>query len=60
MDHLGPFLLGLLYLFGLVVAICWIVLPFALIGTKPVLRSLLHEQQRTNALLEKLLRPPAA
>jgi len=37
---------------GVVLAICWIVfLPFALIGTKPLLRQILAEQTRTNELL---------
>lgn len=38
---------------GVIIAICWIVLPFAIIGTKPLLRQLIIEQQRTNALLER-------
>lgn len=41
-------------IFGIVLIICWIVLPFAIIGTKPLLRSLLREQQRTNELLDQL------
>ena len=42
-----------MWILGIIVAICWIVLPFAIIGTKPLLRQLLAEQQRTNALLER-------
>jgi uncharacterized protein YoxC len=38
---------------GLILAIAWIVLPLALIGTKPLLRQLIAEVQRTNALLEQ-------
>lgn len=38
---------------------CWIVLPFALIGTKAILRELVREQQRTNALLEAAARDRA-
>lgn len=38
-------------LFLLVLAICWIILPFAVIGTKPLLRELIKEQKRTNELL---------
>lgn len=41
-------------LFAFVLAICWIILPFALIGTKPILRALLQESKRTNELLERL------
>ena len=36
----------------LILVICWIVLPIAIIGTKPLLRQILEEQRRTNALLE--------
>ena len=46
---------GILYFIGLallfVLAVCWLILPFALIGTKPLLRELLAETKRTNALL---------
>lgn len=45
-----------LVIFGLVLLVCWIVLPFALIGTKPILRELVREQRRTNALLEAAAR----
>jgi hypothetical protein len=40
-----------IYVFGLVLTIAWIVLPFALIGTKPLLRELIAEAKKTNALL---------
>ena len=39
-------------LLAVVMVVCWIVLPFAIIGTKPLLRQLLKEQPRTNELLE--------
>lgn len=39
---------------AIVVVLCWIVLPFAVLGTKPILRQLLDEQRRTNELLAKL------
>lgn len=42
-----------MWILGVIVAICWIILPFAIIGTKPLLRQLIAEQQRTNALLER-------
>jgi hypothetical protein len=50
-------------IFMVIVGICWIILPFAILGTKPLLRALLVEQQRTNALLEQrapavAMRPP--
>lgn len=60
MDNFGSAFLAVLYLFAIVLAICWIVLPFALIGTKPLLRSLLAEQRRTNELLAKIIQPPPA
>ena len=43
----------LLFLFGTVVTIVWIIAPFALIGTKPILRELLEEMRTTNGLLEQ-------
>lgn len=46
---------GVLILLVLLLVICWIVLPFAVIGTKPLLRQLIAETQRTNALLEQRL-----
>ena len=55
---MDPFGLGtivwlVLLVLGLILAIAWIVLPLALIGTKPLLRQLIAEVQRTNALLEQ-------
>jgi hypothetical protein len=44
---------------GVIIAVCWVLLPFALIGTKPLLRDILAEQRRTNALLEERLRVAA-
>jgi len=41
-------------LFAIVLAICWIILPFALIGTKPLLREILTEAKRTNTHLASL------
>lgn len=43
-----------LIIFGIVLAICWIILPFALIGTKPLLRQLVAEQRETNRLLRAI------
>ena len=45
----------LIVLFGLVLAIAWIILPFAMIGTKPILRQILAEQKKTNELLNTRL-----
>jgi hypothetical protein len=47
----GFYLAGMIL--AVIIVICWIVLPFAIIGTKPLLRQLIAEQQRTNALLER-------
>ena len=33
------------------IAILWILMPFALFGTKPLLRTLIAEQKKTNELL---------
>lgn len=40
-----------LAIFGLIMTVVWIVLPFAIFGTKPLLRQILAEQRRTNELL---------
>ena len=45
---------------GLVVTVLWICMPFAIFGTKPLLRELLAEQQRTNRLLEEAARRETA
>ncbi len=54
MDPTLPLLWVALYVAGLVLAIAWLVVPFALIGTKPLLRKLLDEQRVTNTLLQSL------
>lgn len=41
---------------AIVVMVMWLLVPFMLYGTKPLLRQLVAEQQRTNALLAELLR----
>jgi hypothetical protein len=55
----GTQLLGSLTLIGIILAlvlvVCWIILPFAILGTKPLLRDLLREQTRSNDLLSQLL-----
>jgi hypothetical protein len=53
---LGSTVYIILFLLGIVLVIGWIVLPFAIIGTKPILRDLLREQRRTNELLESRFR----
>ncbi len=55
---------GITYMIGLafvvILAICWIILPFALIGTKALLRELIRETRRTNELLDQRLPAPRA
>lgn len=41
------------WLFLLVLAILWMCMPFAIFGTKPILRELLAEQKKTNKLLQE-------
>jgi hypothetical protein len=48
----------LFVLFLLVVGVLWIIMPFAIFGTKPILREILAESKRTNELLEKLATQP--
>lgn len=42
---------------GIILVIGWIILPFAIIGTKPILRQILAEQIRTRELLDRRLPP---
>ena len=51
MEAVSGFVYLALWIFGIILAVCWIVLPFALIGTKPLLRALIAEVRRTNELL---------
>ena len=56
MDFFGnaaPFVWFAIVAFGIILAIAWIVLPFALFGTKPLRRELIIEVRRTSALLEQ-------
>ena len=39
---------------GLILTVVWIIVPFAIIGTKPLLRRLLMETQHANALLSRI------
>jgi hypothetical protein len=41
-----------MWLVVLFIGILWILMPFAIFGTKPILRELLAEQKKTNRLLE--------
>ena len=44
-------------IFLLAVIIAWIILPFAVLGTKPLLRQLIEETRKTNALLRRAEEP---
>jgi hypothetical protein len=55
-SNLGTLYLVLFVLagvLGIVLIICWIVLPFTIMGTKALLRDILREQKRTNDLLTR-------
>lgn len=54
MEAMGTAYL-IVVLLAIILAICWIVLPFAVIGTKPLLKAILAEQRRMNSLLEQHL-----
>jgi hypothetical protein len=54
MEALGTIYLILVVL-AIILVVCWVVLPFAVIGTKPLLRAILAEQRRMNSLLEQRL-----
>jgi hypothetical protein len=62
MDHLSGsasivMILSLVAIvLGVVLIVCWIVLPFAVIGMKPLVRELIREQQTTNKLVEAQVR----
>jgi hypothetical protein len=63
MVETAAWLTVIMVIFGIILAAAWIILPLALIGTKPLLRQLLAETKRTNELLERRLRegvPPVS
>ena len=41
-------------LFAFVLAILWILVPFAIFGIKPLLRELISEQRKTQAMLMEI------
>lgn len=53
MEEIGAVFILAAIVFGVILAVAWIVLPFALIGTKPLLRELIAEARKTNSLLEE-------
>jgi uncharacterized protein YoxC len=44
----------LVYIALLIIGVLWILLPFAVFGTKDLIREQLAEQKRTNELLSQL------
>lgn len=54
MAEFGIWFYGFALIAALVLVVCWTVLPFAVIGTKRLLRQVVDEQRRTNALLQQL------
>jgi hypothetical protein len=42
-----------LWVLGFIIAVLWVLMPFAIFGTKPLVRELIAEQRRTNRLLEE-------
>jgi hypothetical protein len=53
MDALSLPVLLFLIVLAFVLLIAWIVLPFAVLGVKPLLKDLVREQQATNELLRQ-------
>lgn len=56
MDSGGPGanVVLVLVVVGVVIAVLWILLPFAVFGVKDLLRQVHREQKRTNELLERM------
>ncbi|WP_372016598.1 hypothetical protein [Pseudoxanthomonas sp. 10H] len=46
-------------IFGLILTVLWILVPFALFGIKPLLRELIAEQRRANELATRIAATPA-
>jgi len=53
MGQTSGFLGLLVIVLGIVLIVAWIILPFAIIGTKPLLKELIEEVKTTNALLRR-------
>ncbi len=52
---MGGTMMGLLLILGLVVAVLWILMPFAVFGLKDLTKQLLQQQRETNQLLQKIV-----
>ncbi len=53
-GQLAVIALAVLFALGLILMVLWIVLPFGVFGTKPLLRDLLAAQLETNRKLEEI------
>ncbi|MBT9462529.1 hypothetical protein [Hydrogenophaga sp.] len=51
MQAVGGVVMLLLGLLVLLIAILWILMPFAIFGTKDLLRELIREEKKTNEIL---------
>ncbi len=51
MQAAGGVVVLLLGLLVLLIAVLWILMPFAIFGTKDLLRELIREQKKTNEIL---------
>lgn len=52
---MGASVMGLLVILGLVVAVLWIFMPFAVFGIKDLAKQLIQQQRETNQLLQKIV-----
>jgi hypothetical protein len=52
MEALGPLAILAIVVFLIVLTIAWIMLPFARIGTSPILRQILEELRKANDVRE--------
>jgi hypothetical protein len=53
MESFSAAAVMMLLILGVILLVCWIVLPFALIGTKPLLRQIIANQHETHRLLRQ-------
>lgn len=51
MQAVGGVVMLILGLLVLIIAVLWILMPFAIFGTKDLLRELILEQKKTNEIL---------
>lgn len=51
---MGELAVIIMWIGAVMVAVAWVLLPFALFGTKPLLAELLMQAKRTNAILESM------